>query len=58
MRKRSRYLFVTYVSLFWQKHVLHCKNINLLISKQLNGFNNVLVILQIYDSVKDITNSS
>ena len=46
------YLFVISFSLFRQKHVLYCKNINLLISKRLNGFNNVLVILQICDGVK------
>ena len=46
------YLFVTFFSLFSQKHVLHRKNINLLISKRLNGFNKVLVIWQICDSVK------
>ena len=46
------YLFVTSFSLLWQKHVLHCKNINLLISKRLNGLNNMLVILQICDSIK------
>ena len=45
------YLFGTYFSLFWQKHVLHCRNINILISKRFNGLNNVLVILQISDSV-------
>ena len=33
------YLFETSFSLLWQKHVLHCKNINLLISKWFNGFN-------------------
>ena len=32
------YLFATPFSLFWQKHVLHCKNINLLISKQFNKY--------------------
>ena len=46
------YLFATSFSLFQQKHVLHCKNINILISRRFNDFNNVLIILQIRDSVK------
>ena len=37
---------------FDKKHVLHCTNINILMSTPINGFNDVLIILQICDNVK------